>query len=91
MSDNFEAIRIGVQNCFGHAGHLAEQEICAVSYELMRPFVLLKPALSSDGNQWGALYGENIQVGVAGFGDTPDAASRDFDKNWGTKKCGGTP
>lgn len=26
--------------------------------------------LSRDGNQWCALMGDNLQVGVAGFGDT---------------------
>ena len=31
-----------------------------------------------DGNQWFALLGENIQVGLAGFGDTPADALRDL-------------
>ena len=43
---------------------------------------ILKPRLSIDGNQWCALYGESLQDGVAGFGDSPDEAYRDFDKNW---------
>ena len=49
---------------------------------LTRPSYLLKPKLSIDGNQWCALYGENLQDGVAGFGDTPEAAFADFDKAW---------
>jgi hypothetical protein len=43
---------------------------------------MLKPKLSIDGNQWCALYGENLQDGVAGFGDSPDEAYEDFDRNW---------
>jgi hypothetical protein len=50
--------------------------------ENVRPFMLLKPQVFKDGNEWCALYGENIQDGVAGFGDTPDEASRAFDAAW---------
>lgn len=56
-----------------------EQEIGATQ---MRPSMLLRPRLSIDGNQWCALYGENLQDGVAGFGDSPEAAYADFDKEW---------
>ena len=35
-----------------------------------------------DGNQWCALFGENPMEGVAGFGDTPAAAFKNFDENW---------
>jgi len=50
----------------------------------LRPCMLWKPKLSLDGNQWCALYGDNLQSGVAGFGDTPEKAMEDFDKNWKT-------
>ncbi len=46
------------------------------------PSVVWKPRLFIDGNQWCALYGENIQDGVVGFGDTPDKAMWNFDFNW---------
>lgn len=36
-----------------------------------------------DGDQWCVLLGENIQVGVCGFGDTPAAAIYEFDKAMG--------
>lgn len=49
------------------------------------PSAIFRPAISIDGNQWCALYGENLQDGVAGFGDSPGAAMRDFDNNWFTK------
>jgi hypothetical protein len=60
---------------------IAEQERAET---LTRPSYMLKPALSLDGNQWCALYGENLQDGVAGFGDTPALAYADFDKAWVT-------
>ena len=47
-----------------------------------RPFVLLKPKMYKDGSAWCALYGDNIQDGVCGFGDTPHEASLNFDAAW---------
>lgn len=54
--------------------------------EQRRPHVLMKPSLGKDGNMWCALYGDNIQEGVCGFGETPAQAMADFDKNWETEK-----
>ncbi|NKF57516.1 hypothetical protein GO299_04707 [Ralstonia solanacearum] len=51
----------------------------------MRPAVLYRPGLCIDGNQWCALYGEDLQSGVAGFGDSPAEAMADFDANWNAK------
>ena len=31
-----------------------------------------------DGNQWCALYGKDLQVGIAGFGNTPFLAMADL-------------
>lgn len=56
-----------------------------LTYELMRPFRMMKTTIGLDGNKWCVLYGENIQNGVAGFGDSPDEASREFDKAWYAK------
>lgn len=61
--------------------------IAAAEYQ--RPSVLMRPAISIDGNQWCALYGDNLQDGVAGFGDTPAAAMIDFDKTWFTQTARG--
>ena len=38
----------------------------------------LKPHFSKDGNQYCYLYGENLQVGIAGFGNTTAEAMSDF-------------
>lgn len=42
----------------------------------------LKPRIFPDGNKWCCLYGENIQDGIVGFGDTPIQAVGDFEKNF---------
>lgn len=57
----------------------------------MRPHVLMRPAILPDGKSWCALYGEDLVRGVAGFGDTPEQACEDFDRNWRTlrQKIGG--
>ena len=60
---------------------LQEQMYCVADH-MQRPSVLFRPLLSADGTKWCALYGENLQEGVAGFGDTPDEAMRDFDQAW---------
>lgn len=59
-----------------------QEAIDAIENDMRRSFVLLRPKMFIDGNQWCALYGDDIQSGVAGFGDSPDAASWAFDKAW---------
>jgi hypothetical protein len=46
------------------------------------PSVLIRPRVFVDGNQFCALYGENIQEGICGFGDTPEEALMAFDEEW---------
>ena len=46
------------------------------------PSMMLLPKLSIDGDQWCALFGENLQTGIAGFGDSPYEAYLDFDREW---------
>lgn len=58
------------------------QEWQIAAAEHARPFMTLRPKMSIDGDQWCALYGDNLQDGVAGFGDSPELAARDFDKQW---------
>ena len=59
-----------------------------VERERMRPFMLLRPRVFPDGNQWCALYGENLQDGVCAFGDTPAKAATQFDIEWLNAKAG---
>jgi hypothetical protein len=79
------AVESAIRSAFegaDHAARMAAHEFQAAAQEMQRPSVLFKPTLSVDGNQYCALLGEDLQVGVAGFGDTPDKAMRDFDKIW---------
>lgn len=59
-----------------------QQEIYVVSEQMQRPSVLMRPRVYIDGNMWCALYGDDLQNGVAGFGLSPADAMADFDKNW---------
>ena len=79
-----EVVREAIREAFqvSHAVEMVRNDFQTVAYEQQRPFVLLRPKMCSDGNQWCALYGDNLQEGVAGFGDTPEQASYDFDKHW---------
>lgn len=45
-------------------------------------FSMLKPKLYKDGNEWCVLYGENIQEGIVGFGNTPLKAILDWNHQW---------
>lgn len=71
-------------------GHIsaAAANIYEYSCNINKPSQLLRPSLSIDGNMWCALYGENIQDGVAGFGKSPELAYQDFDREW-SKELGG--
>lgn len=68
-----------------HAAEMVKVTIQAAVTSYERPHVMYRPAIYIDGNQWCALYGEDIQSGVSGFGDSPAEAMHDFDKNWYTK------
>lgn len=83
--DVSSAVESAARDAFGNASHVIAcvgQEFTSAAYELQRPSAIYRPGISIDGNQWCALYGDNLQDGVAGFGDSPDLAMRDFDKNW---------
>lgn len=53
--------------------------------EMGRPSAIYHPSLVRDGNKWSALYGPDIQQGVCGFGDSPNEAMMDFDREWHKK------
>lgn len=76
------------QHIAGTAAHwceMAKESVREAAAEHARPSAVFKPRLSVDGNQWCALYGENLQDGVAGFGNSPAEAMWDFDRAWGEK------
>lgn len=85
-------VRNACNEAFGMASHhmaCIAQDYSAAAQEQQRPCVVFKPTISRDGSQWCVLFGENLQNGVAGFGESPSHAMADFDKNWYAKT--GTP
>lgn len=46
------------------------------------PHVMMRPKIFRDGDQWCCLYGDNLEEGVAGFGDSPSLAANAFDTAW---------
>jgi hypothetical protein len=46
------------------------------------PAATIQLVLQKDGNAWCVLYGPDLQVGIAGFGDTPNDAVADFNARW---------
>jgi len=66
-----------------HNELLFQQEQTLIGEKLdLNIFSILKPSIKKDGNQWCVLYGENIQEGICGFGDTPYKAILSFNGEW---------
>mgnify|MGYP003577421239 CR=1 FL=1 len=61
---------------------LAADADLATAQERSRPSILLRPALFVDGDRWCALYGANLQDGLAAFGRSPAEAFAAFDAAW---------
>jgi hypothetical protein len=82
--DSGEVISRAVRESFdvSHQVSIVAQEFINTAMEQSRPSVLFRPRIFLDGNEWCALYGENLQDGIAGFGKSPALAMSDFDKNW---------
>lgn len=84
LRDAFYGANVGIEVAAGQIRTAFEETLNEIRNELLRPSVIFRPALSLDGNAWCALLGENLQVGIAAFGDSPDEAMRNFDKAWRT-------
>lgn len=82
LSDEYQSM---AANAICHAASMAGEEARVSAAQYGRPSVVWKPKLFIDGAKWCALYGENIQEGVAGFGDSPAEAMWDFDNAWSRK------
>lgn len=85
MSETHGEVERGIENAYGKAAMLACQAATIIEAEWTRPSVLYRPCLSLDGDKWCALYGPNLQEGVAGFGDSPADAMAAFDQAWREK------
>ena len=69
-------------NAIAHEACMACRAIQNAAAQYERPSAVYRPKLSVDGNQWCALYGDNLQDGVAGFGKSPADAMWNFDQEW---------
>ena len=76
MSDQMQADVSHAAFLVGQAAQVLAQEIG--SYHATWHSVL-KPRLFKDGNAWCALYGDDLQVGISGFGETPAQALLSFE------------
>ena len=86
MTENYYAVKDGIEQAFCIAASLAAEHVQIVGNELIRPTVTMRPKVYLDGNSWCALYGESPQEGVAGFGKSPAEACEAFDKAWYSKE-----
>lgn len=79
-----QAVRDVAQRMFdiSHVVVIIQQEFSIAAAEMRRPSAVYRPSIGFDGTKWRALYGDDLMHGVAGFGDTPDEAMRDFDQAW---------
>lgn len=82
MNDEYQSM---AANAIAYAAQMASVAAQETAAQWGRPSVIYRPALSIDGNKWCALYGANLQDGVAGFGDSPADAMGDFDRAWNAK------
>lgn len=79
--DVSEAVESAVKSAnFGHITHLMEISIREVQDERTRPSAIFRPNLFPEGCMWCALYGKNLQEGLAAFGKTPSGALINFDR-----------
>jgi hypothetical protein len=82
---NFEQIESSQRQHHQEMKHY--QEMCNIEEKRTLTLLsVLNPKLSKDGNMWCFLYGENLQEGVAGFGETPYTAMIDFDRNFNKER-----
>lgn len=94
MSDNYQAVYDAVRSRMSQCsiGDIVENAIGRpdidlhfrnaaneIAFQMSRPSVIFRPVISMDGDSWCALLGENLAVGVAGFGDSPARAMEAFD------------
>jgi hypothetical protein len=79
-----EVVENAARNAFdmGNARLLLAEAIGIARDEQTRPSVLYRPTLTADGDKWCALYGPDLAIGIAGFGNTPSEAMEAFDRAW---------
>jgi hypothetical protein len=76
--------RTGQDRIYSDQQHEAKMSLLITEQEYQL-FAMLKPELKVDGKQWCVLYGNDLQDGIAGFGDTPYLAIIDWNKQFHSK------
>ncbi len=66
----------------GHAAQHAMFAIQDAASEYAVASAVYRPKIYMDGNEWCAIYGDDITCGVCGFGATPALAVSDFNDRW---------
>lgn len=79
------AVERAARDAFSCEWWRVQHEFSNAAIAMQDAHVLMRPQIFIDGDHWCALYGENLQEGVAGFGKSPAAAMMDFDTNWHKK------
>lgn len=69
-------------NAIAHAAQMVQHSMQNAAQCHAEPSAIYHPKLSVDGDQWCAMYGDDLQNSVAGFGSSPAAAMQDFNKQW---------
>lgn len=82
LNDEYQSM---AANAICHAAAMAGEEWRIAGAQHGTPSAVWRPKLYIDGNKWCALYGDNLQDGVAGFGQSPADAIWDFDRAWHAK------
>lgn len=65
--------------------HSSNAQVGDTELQRQRPSVLYRPTLFWSGCRWEAAYGQiymQPNSGVAGWGQSPEEAMANFDKNW---------
>jgi hypothetical protein len=78
-----EMIAAGLR-ALGSAGDVSRESLVVFIYTAMAmngpPSAIYRPDLFMEGGKWVAAYGDNIQNGLRGYGETPADALADFDR-----------
>ena len=79
--EELDQVESSQRQWFDTLQHQEKMNVAAEQNEYNK-FAMLKPKISIDGNQYCVLYGEDLQSGIAGFGDTLYLAILDFNKSF---------
>ena len=71
-----------IVDAISHAAQMTQHSFQSMLVDHQAPSVLYRPRLFLDGDKYCVLLGDDLQSGVAGFGQTAIAAMGDFDRNF---------